>query len=224
VQTADGVDRTLSVTVLPHALLRVRGFTSSFPQPIGAASSPAWLVDLLQADADVPLTRTEEVRSAVRQMLRHDGYKPTGRGKPASEYLLRAASEQALASINAAVDACNVVSLHSAFPISVIDLDRARLPFRIATAGETERYVFNASGQEIELAGLLCLMDDSGPCANAVKDAQRTKTGAETRQTLSIIWGCEGFDERLNEAERWYRSLLERAGAATAMVTFQEGR
>jgi DNA/RNA-binding domain of Phe-tRNA-synthetase-like protein len=97
------------------------------------------------------------VRVAVRDLLRHGGYSPTGRGKPASEYLVRAASEGALRSINLAVDACNAVSLHSGFPISVVDLARAREPFRIGIAPPGASYVFNASGQTIDLAGLLCL-------------------------------------------------------------------
>jgi hypothetical protein len=49
-----------------------------------------------------------------------------------------------------------------------------------------------------------------------VRDAQRTKTRAETTTTLSVIWGCAGFEDRLRDAERWYRTLLEGAGAATA--------
>jgi hypothetical protein len=31
-----------------------------------------------------------------------------------------------------------------------------------------------------------------------------------------VIWGCTGFEERLRETERWYRALLEEAGATTA--------
>jgi DNA/RNA-binding domain of Phe-tRNA-synthetase-like protein len=154
----------------------------------------------------------------VRDLLRHGGYKPTGRGKPASEYLVRAAGEGAVGSINAAVDACNAVSLHSGFPISVVDLDLARAPFRIAVAPSGSSYVFNASGQEIDLGGLLCLFDADGPCANAVRDAQRTKTRAETRSTLSVIWGCVGHEARLASTERWYRSLLEQAGARTEPI------
>jgi DNA/RNA-binding domain of Phe-tRNA-synthetase-like protein len=146
------------------------------------------------------------------------GYKPTGRGKPASEYLARAAADGALGSINAAVDACNAVSLHCGFPISVVDLDRARPPFRIARAPAGASYVFNASGQEIDLAGLLCLLDADGPCANAVRDAQRTKTSAATVTTLSVIWGCAGFEARLRDALHWYRTLLEACGATTADV------
>ena len=148
-------------------------------------------------------------------MLRHGGYKPTGRGKPASEYLVRAAGEGALGSINAAVDVCNVVSLHSGLPISVVDLDRARAPFHIAVAEAGTSFVFNASGQVIDLAGLLCLFDADGPCANAVKDAQRTKTAADTRRTLSVIWGTNALPGRAGQTEAWYRQLLETHGAAT---------
>jgi len=158
------------------------------------------------------------VRAAIRDLLRHGGYKPTGRGKPASEYLVRAAGEGALAPINLAVDACNVVSLHSGLPISVVDADRARPPLRIAIAGAGARYVFNAAGQEIDLSGLLCLHDAEGPCGNAVKDCQRTKTGPETRRTVSVVWGCRGHEERLAQALAWYRDLLARAGAATVVL------
>jgi DNA/RNA-binding domain of Phe-tRNA-synthetase-like protein len=199
--------------------LRAGAFVATFPAPLGEAGSPAWLTALLRDDADAPMTRDEAVRTAVRDMLRKAGYKPTGRGKPASEYLVRAANEGTLASINVAVDACNVVSLHSGLPISVIDLDRADGPLRMAIAAEGESFVFNASGQEIDLAGLVCVYDGAGPCANAVKDSQRTKTNERTTRTLSVVWGCEGHEMRLEATVAWYRSLLERAGAHTAGVS-----
>jgi DNA/RNA-binding domain of Phe-tRNA-synthetase-like protein len=204
------------LTVEPHPSLRTAWFTTAFPSPLGALDTPPAVRALLDADAPAPLARDEAVRAAVRDMLRVGGYKPTGRGKPASEYLVRAAAEGALGAINLAVDACNAVSLHSGFPISVVDLDRARAPFRIGVGPPGTRYVFNASGQEIDLGGLVCLFDADGPCANAVRDAQRTKTRAESTSTLSVLWGCAGFEDRLRDAERWYRALLEGAGATTA--------
>ena len=199
-----------------HPLLRVVAFTTLFLSPISEIPAPPAVLDALRLDGPAPLQRDEETRAAVRDMLRHGGYKPTGRGKPASEYLVRAASEGALGSINVAVDACNAASLHSGFPISVVDLDRAQAPFRISIAPAGAAYVFNASGQEIDLSGLVCLFDTTGPCANAVRDAQRTKTTPETRATLSVIWGCAGFEERLRETERWYRALLADARGVTA--------
>ena len=205
----------ISLRLDAHPLLRVAAFTTAFPAPLGELATPPDVLDALRLDAPAPLQRDEAVRAAVRDLLRHDGYKPTGRGKPASEYLVRAATEGTLGAINAAVDPCNAVSLHSGFPISVVDLDRARGPFHIGVASEGAKYVFNASGQEIDLAGLLCLFDADGPCANAVRDAQRTKTNAETRSTLSVIWGCAGLEARLRETERWYHALLDQVGATT---------
>jgi hypothetical protein len=65
------------------------------------------------------------------------------------------------------------------------------------------------------VGGLLCLFDAEGPCANAVKDAQRTKTSAETRRTLSLVWGSVSLPGRAAQAVNWYRTLLEARGAKT---------
>lgn len=203
------------LTVDPHPLLEIAAFTTTFPAPLGETRPGEAILGLLAPGAAAKLRSDDAVRSAVRDLLRHGGYKPTGRGKPASEYLIRAASEGALGSINAAVDACNAVSLHSGLPISVVDMDRATPPLRIGVAPAGARYVFNASGQEIDLEGLLCLFDTEGPCANGVKDAQRTKTHEGTVRTLSVLWGTRALPGRAAEAAAWYRSLLESAGAAT---------
>ena len=81
-----------------------------------------------------------------------------------------------------------------------------------------EKYVFNRSGQEIDIAGLLCLRDASGACASDVKDSQRSKTDAATKRALILIWGtCElpGASGRL--AAR-VRELLERLGGFCEVV------
>jgi DNA/RNA-binding domain of Phe-tRNA-synthetase-like protein len=211
----------MTIITEPHPLLRAAAFTTTLSRDLGDSPTPASMLQLLAADSAAPLTRDEAVRTAIRDLLRHGGYKPTGRGKPASEYLVRAAEEGALGSINLVVDACNAVSLHSGLPISVVDTDLAEPPFRIGIAPAETAYVFNASGQEIDVGGLLCLFDKNGACANAVKDSQRTKTRAQTRHTLSVIWGVAGHEDRLEHAALWYRSLLHEAGATTADVTLQ---
>lgn len=209
---------TPELSIEPHPRLHARAFLTHFQPALGEILSPDWLIELLRADASTPLQRSEELRAAVRDMLRHGGYKPTGRGKPASEYLVRAAEESGIRSINAAVDACNVVSLHSGFPISAVDADLAKPPFRIAIAPRGEKYVFNPAGQEIDVAGLVCLYDAEGPIGNAVKDSQRTKTHEETRNTLSIIWGVAGFEAEVDAAYDWYLEILEDIGAAVEPV------
>lgn len=207
------------MTIEPHPLLEVAVFHTAFNAPLGELETPAAIIEWLALGAGAPLTNDDACRKAIRDLLRHGGYKPTGRGKPASEYLLGAAAEEPLASINLAVDACNAVSLHSGLPISVIDLDRARGPLRIGIAGAGSSYVFNASGQSIDLAGLVCLFDGEGPCANAVKDAQRTKTLASTIRTCSVVWGTRALPGRTARALEWYRSLLESAGAHTELAS-----
>jgi len=100
----------------------------------------------------------------------------------------------------------------------VVDLAKATPPFKIAIAPPGASYVFNASGQTIDLGGLLCLWDADGPCANAVKDAQRTKTDAATTQTLTVIWGTSALPGRTAKAFEWYRALLAGMGADAALV------
>ena len=209
---------SLSLTVDSHPLLAAGAFVTRFPRSLGESPSPDSLRALLRLEADAPLERDEAVRKEVRDLLRHGGYRPTGRGKPASEYLVRAAGEEKLGTINLAVDACNAVSLASGLPISVVDLDRAAAPYRLAIAEKGAEYVFNRSGQTIDLSGLLCLFDAEGPCANAVKDCQRTKTDEDTRATMSVVWGVRGHEERLATALGWYRELLEGEGATTEDV------
>jgi DNA/RNA-binding domain of Phe-tRNA-synthetase-like protein len=206
--------RMTNLTVDDHSLLDLRAFTTTFPAALGEMNSQSALIRLLTLDTAAPLASSDEVRIAVRDLLRHDGFKPTGRSKPASEYLIKAASEGMLSTINIAVDACNAVSLHSGLPISVVDLDVAREPFHIAIAPPGSSYVFNPSGQTIDVGGLLGLFDADGPCANAVKDSQRTKTSSTTRRTLSLIWGTNKLPGRSEAAEQWYQELLVAHGTS----------
>lgn len=210
------------------ALLDAAAFTCDLPDALERLHAPAWLTAMLAGSPGAPPGESvpfappqDGTREAVRALLRAGGFKPSGRSKPASEYLLAAVPEGRLGSINLAVDACNVASFHSGLPISVVDLDRVagEGDLSLAVAPEGSRYVFNASGQEIDAGRLLCLCDADGPCANAVKDAQRTKTHPGTRRTLSVIWGSAALPGRADAVARWYRDLLERAGAQTAPVT-----
>jgi len=204
----------IDLAIDDHPLLDLGWFVTEYPEPIAELPSPQWLTALLASEADAPLSPDDELRTAVRGLLRHGGFKPSGRSKPSCEYLVRAASEGELSSINIAVDTCNAVSLHSGLPISVVDLARTAPPLRVGIAPEGTRYVFNASGQEIDVGKLLCLFDALGACANAVKDAQRTKTGDTTTRVLSVIWGTNAVAGRTAETLSWYRELVARTGAS----------
>lgn len=209
---------SLELSVDEHPLLDLGALITTFPQPLGARPSSAELLARLSLEAESPFARSEEVRAQVRDLFRHGGYKPTGRGKPASEYLVKAVGAGKLGAINVAVDACNVVSLHSGLPISVVDLDRVEGALRVGLAAADAEYVFNASGQTIKLGGLLCLCDGRGPCANGVKDSQRTKTHPASTRTLSLVWGTRAQPGRTAAAVEWYRELLGAEGAAVEVL------
>ncbi|MCA9190772.1 MAG: hypothetical protein KDB03_03380 [Planctomycetales bacterium] len=206
------------INVAPHPLLRVHVFETVFPQPMEFCEIPAHIQASISGGqaGQVPGTPLfsidDDHRKYIRDMLRAGGFKPSGRSKPACEYLERAVADGILASINLAVDMCNVVSLFSGFPISVVDADLTcgELSIRQATSGES--YVFNSVGQTIELSGLVCLYDQMGACANAVKDCQRTKTNSGTLRTISVIWSAHALEEKSRQAADWYASMLADLG------------
>lgn len=202
------------LTVDPHPLADLAVFVTEFPAPLGSFGTPYVFQDLVRRTPPDDLF-TPADRQAVRALLRHGGFKPAGRNKPASEYVQNAIPEGRLGSINAPVDACNVASFVSGLPISVVDLDRCTPPLHIGVAPAGTSYLFNQSGQEIQVDGLLCLFDTHGPCANAVKDSQRTKTHEGTTRTFSVIWGTQALPGRTASTERFYRALLHELGAIT---------
>jgi DNA/RNA-binding domain of Phe-tRNA-synthetase-like protein len=214
-----GLEVVVQLLVESHSRLWVSAFVAVWNQPLGAAAAssqppPAASVPRTAALLAAPLGSCElqapddALRATVRDMLRERGFKPTGRSKPSSEYLLRASAQGTLSAINPAVDACNAVSLHSGLPISVVDLDKLTEPLSIRCAPEGESYVFNPTGQLISLSGLPCLYDAVGPCANAVKDAQRTKTSDATLRTLSILWSDRSLITHTRAAQALYEALL----------------
>jgi DNA/RNA-binding domain of Phe-tRNA-synthetase-like protein len=197
----------MQLSIAPHPLLDARVFVTRYELDLGEFAGQSPLREPPPAPFDPP---DDALRGSIRDVLRHSGFKPTGRAKPASEYLLRAQAEATLKPINHAVDACNLVSLYSGLPISVVDLDRLALPLSIHVAEPGGSYVFNASGQAIDVGRLPCLHDANGPCANAVKDSQRTKTSDATRSSLSVLWSSQQLRERTDAALAFYVELLTR--------------
>jgi DNA/RNA-binding domain of Phe-tRNA-synthetase-like protein len=213
---------SLTIVVEPHPLLELGMFVIRAARPCAELATPAALAALAAPGASAPLAPSDPIKAAVRDLLRHGGYKPSGRSKPASEYLAAAFAKAEFPRINAMVDACNVVSLHAGLPISLVDVDRldhsAALTIRIAPPGTS--YVFNPSGQIIDASGLVCLYDAQGPTGTPVKDAQRTKTHDATVAALAIVWGTRALAGRAAETTRWYRALVgDIPGASLEDVT-----
>jgi hypothetical protein len=203
---------------------------TTWPAPLGAlATPPAWDA-LIAPDAPTPLPPPDDaVRAAVRDLLRTTsaggagGFSPSGRNKPCSEYIASAARDGRFPRVDAAVDAGNLVALHSGLPTGVLDADLLTAPLRFALGAEGETYVFNRSGQELALRGLLVLTDAHGPCASPIKDPQRSKTTPDTRRTLTLVYGTRALPGRAHAAAAWLIALHEAAGGACTLVPVDAG-
>ncbi len=152
------------------------------------------LDELIQLRKSHPLTEKEEkIREECRNILRNGKYKPTGRGKPASEYLLRSALEDNFPIINNAVDANNYISLKYLIPISIWDIDLAQSNHFIFRLGkENESYIFNHTGQVIELQDLITgfsIHDDIEiPMVTPIKDSLKTKIQSSSHHIASALY------------------------------------
>ncbi len=172
---------------------------------------------------------TEEqdaVRLAARDMLRNGRYKPTGRGKPASEYLLRAAqAPETFPRINWPVDVCNFISLAGVLPVSIWDLDRSQSKAFVFRLGRSdESYVFNDAGQVISLTDLVvgcasAKTPDGLPIVNPIKDSMKTKISADTRRVAACVYSPNEFGYApLESLCVRFGELLARAGQESADI------
>jgi DNA/RNA-binding domain of Phe-tRNA-synthetase-like protein len=163
-----------------------------------------------------------KLKDAVRDMLRAGGYKPAGRQKPASEYLAQAAREGRFPLINNAVDCNNLLSLETGLPISLLDLGCFTDSALVRIAADGESYVFNASGHEMDLAGLLCVCSsERKPLGNAVKDSMEGKLKDGSRDFAGFIYApsaCVSAAALRAHGERFAALLRDHCGAAEAYV------
>jgi DNA/RNA-binding domain of Phe-tRNA-synthetase-like protein len=163
-----------------------------------------------------------ETRKQVRDMLRHGRYKPSGRSKPASEFLLRAAQEEQFPSVCCPVDVNNAISLSCGLPGSIFDADLSGENLLLRRGRPGERYVFNSAGQEIELEDLLLVCrkqdDDWQPCGNPVKDAMATKVRAGTRRLIAVLYAPRAWTRQQVApwADRFVELLREACSARQA--------
>jgi len=205
----------LAPDMRPSPVDAVLVWAEGISSPSEVSDPPQLLKDRLAKAADLgDQLISEERRKRVRQMLRFGKYRASGRGKPASEFLMRAAIEEAFPLINPPVDVNNAISLASGYPGSLFDAVACGPELFVRRGVQEESYIFNASGQVIELADLLLVCRRVGegwiPCGNPVKDSQATKIGPETRDVLAVLYvpAGEPRDETVQWAEA-YADLLK---------------
>ena len=197
---------------LDHPTLRLAVVSAG---PVRCEPSPPDLVERMSVTAERvrrdPTAFPDAVRVAIRDVMRVGGYKPSGRGKPASEFLCAVACEQGLPVVNNLVDINNLVSLGTALPISMFDADKLGTPVVIRFGRPAERYIFNLSGQSMDVSGIpvICRAATDEPVGNAVKDSMLAKVGSETRKVLAVVYGSTKLDDGLLEgAARELTTLL----------------
>lgn len=178
--------------------------------------------EILERGCEIP----EETRRQIRRLLRQGGYKPSGRNRPASEYLAKdLAARGAFNFINNLVDINNLLSLRHFLPMSVLDADmfRGSIHIRFGLAGE--RYVFNPAGQELDLRGLLMVADSlaagSIPMGTPVKDSMAGKLTSETSSALVVVYSHPRVttDEQMEAILQEWCDLATRYAAADRLST-----
>jgi hypothetical protein len=214
---------TYDSSLQPRTVRTALIWADNLPGCPKTTSIPPYLSELLQrvqaaGEAFLPAER----KASVRGMLRFGKYKPAGRSKPSSEYLLGAALDSEFPLVNGPVDVNNAVSLEWGYPASLFDLGLSggELLLRRGRAGES--YVFNLSGQIIDLEDLLCVCrNESGnwlPCGNPVKDAMATKIRESTRSMAAVVYAPSSESRAGLEAAaaRFAELLRSECGAAEA--------
>ncbi len=167
-----------------------------FAEVAMADAPPALLDEISQLCGDY-LARGVDMPDAfvkgVRALLRQGGFKPSGRNRPASEYLIRDLIEtREFKYINNLVDINNLLSLRHFLPMTVLDAGKFQGALEIRLGREKESYVFNQSGQELDLTGLIVAADategESRAMGSPIKDSQFAKLAPETQSAVAVVY------------------------------------
>ena len=160
----------------------------------------------------------DNMQKGVRSLLKAFGFHPSGRSRPASEYLFKDLTNRGSFNyINNIVDINNHISLKSKLPISVFDLDKSGYDLCLRIGADDEEYVFNKEGQILTLKKLLLVAKTGAEAIGTpVKDSQATKVFEPTTKiaffvySSSTITSKEEMEKYLNEIGEY---LQQEAGA-----------
>lgn len=134
----------------------------------------------------------DHLQKGIRSVLKSYGFHPSGRNRPASEFLVKDLQARGCFNpINNAVDINNHLSLLSHLPISILDRAKTGDHLCIRTGTDQEKYIFNKEGHELTLKNLLIIASgehQNTPFGSPVKDSQSTKIFQETKSLVGIIY------------------------------------
>ncbi len=212
---------------LPESNLRV-GFLEAFNIKVKPSSEK--YQQKISSDINEMLkpgyTYPDNMQKGIRSLLKTFGFHPSGRSRPASEYLFKDLTNRGgFNYINNIVDINNHISLKYKLPISVFDLDKSGNQLCLRVGNDTEEYVFNKEGQILTLKKLLLVAKTGAEAIGTpVKDSQATKVFEPTNKIAFFVYSSSNItpkEEMTKILEEIGKYLQEEAGAtdiATAVL------
>lgn len=191
-------------------------------------SSENYLRQIAQETAlllDENFVYPDHLQKGIRGLLKSFGFQPSGRNRPASEYLFKDLQKRReFNSINNVVDINNHLSLKYHLPISTFDLDKAGKNLCLRIGLENEEYIFNREGQVLSLKKLLVVAkyaEDHLPIGSPVKDSQATKVFAETKNIIAFIYTSANLTDhiQLQNILSEFSQLLQKEAEAHSIET-----
>ena len=204
---------------LPESSLRV-GFLEAFNIKVKPSSEK--YQQKISSDINEMLkpgyTYPDNMQKGIRSLLKTFGFHPSGRSRPASEYLFKDLTNRGgFNYINNIVDINNHISLKYKLPISVFDLDKSGNQLCLRVGNDTEEYVFNKEGQILTLKKLLLVAKTGAEAIGTpVKDSQATKVFEPTNKIAFFVYSSSNItpkEEMTKILEEIGKYLQEEAGA-----------
>ncbi|GAB4279164.1 MAG: hypothetical protein Kow0029_22930 [Candidatus Rifleibacteriota bacterium] len=167
----------------------------------------------------------DQMQKGIRGLLKHFGFHPSGRNRPASEFLFKdLLNRKQFNSINNIVDINNHLSLKYNLPISSIDLDKSGYNLCLRIGLDDEEYVFNREGQVLSLKKLLIVArhgKDHSAVGSPVKDSQATKIFEDTKNIAAFIYTSANITstEQMETILQEFSTLLKKEAEAEKIET-----
>lgn len=150
--------------------------------------------------------------AAVRTMYKKVGIDPT-KTRPSNEALMRRVRKGGtIPRINSAVDVINWCSLEFQLPYGLYDASKIAGPVTMRLGQPGESYV-GIRKDDVNVAGRIALVDDSGPFGNPTSDSARTMVTLQTTELLALIYAPAELESGALE-----RVVLSTAARLQAML------
>jgi DNA/RNA-binding domain of Phe-tRNA-synthetase-like protein len=142
--------------------------------------------ELRQTIGGRPLAEIESIERN-RKLYHRLGVDPT-KERPSPERLLRRVlAHRPLPKVNRLVDAVNLASLSTQWPLGVYDWDKIVPPVLVRIGRPDDSYL-TVSNRVVDLEGRLVLVDGEGLFGNPSRDSLRTLVTLGTVRALVIAW------------------------------------